>query len=56
MRIELDSTRLSHHDVIDNQAHLQLFALAYNLGSFLRRLALPKAVECLTLMYGTSYE
>ena len=29
----------------DNQARLQLFALAYNLGNFLRRLALPKAVR-----------
>ncbi len=29
----------------DNQARLQLFALAYNLGNFLRRLALPKSVK-----------
>ena len=29
----------------DNQACLQLFALAYNLGNFLRRLALPKPVR-----------
>ncbi|MCH9653202.1 MAG: transposase, partial [Planctomycetes bacterium] len=29
----------------DNQARLQLFALAYNLGNFLRRLALPKPVR-----------
>ena len=29
----------------DNQVRLQLFALAYNLGNFLRRLALPKRVK-----------
>lgn len=29
----------------DNQARLQLFALAYNLGKFLRRLALPRSVK-----------
>lgn len=28
-----------------NQTRLQLFALAYNLGNFLRRLALPKPVR-----------
>ena len=38
-------TRLSCHDFIDNQVRLQLFALAYNLGNFLRRLALPKSIE-----------
>jgi hypothetical protein len=38
-------TRLSCHDFVDNQARLQLFALAYNLGNFLRRLALPKGVK-----------
>jgi hypothetical protein len=30
---------------VDNQVRLQLFALAYNLGNFLRRLALPKPVK-----------
>jgi hypothetical protein len=30
---------------VDNQVRLQLFALAYNLGNFLRRLALPKSVK-----------
>ena len=30
---------------MDNQVRLQLFALAYNLGNFLRRLALPKGVR-----------
>jgi hypothetical protein len=39
------STRLSCHDFVDNQVRLQLFAPAYNLGNFLRRLALPKAVK-----------
>jgi hypothetical protein len=38
-------TRLSCHDFVDNQARLQLFALAYNLGNFLRRLALPVGVK-----------
>jgi hypothetical protein len=38
-------TRLSCHDFVDNQVRLQLFALAYNLGNFLRRLALPHAVK-----------
>jgi len=30
---------------VDNQVRLQLFALAYNLGNFLRRLALPESVK-----------
>jgi hypothetical protein len=30
---------------VDNQVQLQLFALAYNLGNFLRRLVLPKPVK-----------
>ncbi|HEX4053212.1 MAG TPA: IS1380 family transposase [Tepidisphaeraceae bacterium] len=38
-------TRLSCHDFVDNQVRLQLFALAYNLGNFLRRLALPVSVK-----------
>jgi hypothetical protein len=38
----LNWTRLSCHDFVDNQVRLQLFALAYNLGNFLRRLALPE--------------
>jgi hypothetical protein len=41
----LNWTRLSCHDFVDNQVRLQLFALAYNLGNFLRRLALPKRVR-----------
>jgi len=38
-------TRLSCHDFADNQVRLQLFALAYNLGNFLRTLALPHGVK-----------
>ena len=38
-------TRLSCHDFVDNQVRLQLFALAYNLGNFLRRLTLPKSIK-----------
>ena len=38
-------TRLSCHDFVDNQIRLQLFALAYNLGNFLRRLALPRSIR-----------
>jgi hypothetical protein len=38
-------TRLSCRNFRDNQARLQLFALAYNLGNFLRRLALPHDVK-----------
>ena len=42
-------TRLSCHDFEDNQVRLQLFVLAYNLGNFLRRLALPTSVKHWTL-------
>ena len=38
-------TKLSWHDFVDNQVRLQLFTPAYNLGSFLRRLALPRFVR-----------
>ena len=41
----LNWTRLSCHRFIANQVRLQLFILAYNLGNFLRRLGLPKAVK-----------
>ena len=34
---------------MDNQVRPQLFALAYNLGNFLRRLALPRAVKHCTM-------
>jgi hypothetical protein len=35
--------RLSCHDFADNQVRLQLYALAYNLGNFLRQM-LPKSI------------
>ncbi len=38
-------TKLSCRRFKDNQARLQLFALAYNLGNFVRTLALPGAVK-----------
>jgi Transposase DDE domain group 1 len=38
-------TKLSCRTFKDNQTRLQLFALAYNLGNFLRRLALPKGIR-----------
>jgi len=40
--------RLSCHDFVDNQVRLSAFggfALAYNLGNFLRRLTLPRSVK-----------
>ena len=40
----LNWTRLSCHGFPANQVRLQLFALAYNLGNFLRRLALPRSI------------
>ncbi len=42
-------TRLSCHSFRNNEVRLQLHALAYNLGNFLRTLALPEAVEQWTL-------
>lgn len=41
----LNWTRLSCRRFADNQVRLQLFALAYNLANFLRRMALPKPVR-----------
>ena len=38
-------TRSSCHDRVNHQVRLQLFALAYNLGNFLRRSALPRSVK-----------
>jgi hypothetical protein len=38
-------TRLSCHDFDDNQVRLQLFCMAYNIGNFLRRLALPNSIS-----------
>ena len=40
---------MSCHDFVDNQVRLQLFALAYNLGNFLRRLALPRPMKHWTM-------
>ena len=40
----LNWTRLSCHGFAANQVRLQLFTLAYNLGNFLRRLALPRSI------------
>ena len=42
-------TRLSCHGFDANQVRLQLHVLAYNLGNFLRRLALPASVKHWTL-------
>ena len=44
-RYALKWTRSSCNDFVDNKVRLQLFALAYNLGNFLRRLALPQSVK-----------
>jgi hypothetical protein len=38
-------TRLSCHSFRNNEVRLQLHALAYNIGNFLRTLALPQEVE-----------
>ncbi len=38
-------TRLSCRKFRNNDVRLQLHALAYNLGNFMRKLALPKEVE-----------
>jgi Transposase DDE domain group 1 len=45
----LNWTRLSCRRFRDNQARLQLFALAYNLANFLRQLVLPRPVRTWTL-------
>jgi len=41
----LNWTRLSCHKFVANQVRLWLFILAYNLGNFFRRLALPEAIK-----------
>jgi len=41
----LNWTRLSYRGFAANQVRLQLFALAYRLGNFLRRLALPRSIS-----------
>ena len=38
-------TRLSCPSLRNNEVRLQLHALAYNIGNFLKTLALPEAVE-----------
>jgi len=45
----LNWTRLSCHKFVANQVRLSLFILAYNLGNFFRRLALPEAIKCWSL-------
>ena len=44
-QVRVKWTKLSCHTFPGNQTRLQVFALAYNLASFLRRLALPKPVR-----------
>jgi hypothetical protein len=41
----LNWTRLSCHKFVANQARLGLFVLAYNLGNFMRRLALLESMK-----------
>ena len=41
----LNWTRLSCHKFVANQVRLSLFILAYNLGNFVRRFALPEAIK-----------
>jgi len=41
----LNWTRLSCNRFVSNQVRLWLFVLAYNLGNFFRRLALPRKVK-----------
>jgi hypothetical protein len=48
-KITLTWTRLSCHEFRNNEVRLQLFALAYNLGNFLRTLDLPRKVSHWTL-------
>ncbi len=42
-------TRLSCHKFVANQVRLWLFVLAYNLGNFMRRLALSESMKHWTL-------
>ena len=41
----LNWTRLSCKNFVSNQVRLALFVLSYNLGNFLRRLALPQEIR-----------
>jgi len=45
----LNWTRLSCHKFVANEVRLWLFILAYNLGNFFRRLALPEAIKSWSL-------
>ena len=45
----LNWTRLACHKFVANQVRLWLFILAYNLGNFFRRLALPEAIKSWSL-------
>ncbi|MDA0769922.1 MAG: IS1380 family transposase [Chloroflexi bacterium] len=42
-------TRLSCHKFVANKVRLMLFILAYNLGNFVRRLALPESIKSWSL-------
>lgn len=42
-------TKLSCQRFKDNEVRLQLFALVYNLGNFLRQLVLSKPIQSWTL-------
>jgi hypothetical protein len=44
-KYDMNWTHLSCKRFVGNQVRLALFVLAYNLGNFLRRLALPKFVS-----------
>ena len=46
-------TRLSCSKFRNNEVRLQFHALAYNLGNFMRTLALPKEVEHWSLIHAT---
>lgn len=48
-KLAITWTRLSCHGFRDNEVRLQFFSLAYNVGNFLRSLALPRKVSQWTL-------
>ena len=48
-KIALTWTRLSCQGFRDNEVRLQLFALAYNVGNFLRSMVLPRRINRWTL-------